>query len=765
MAERKKDTSQLQLPLDNSQSVDELLLENILKEYAGEEILSPSSMPEKDTPAEQSEDEKVQKILEAIQSTLSEEDRVSRDARVAEPAGASVDEPDQSRTQLSEPGNQEEPVNPIEAVQPDEPIKKNKKEKAREQKPQVKVVPEEDAHPLFGDDFAKYFGPEAGLATQIELGDLSAEDEEEEDISDLKKPLFPWKRRKKPRDPEPSGPEEQSAAPQEENLNPEQAIKGITAAVGYSRLRLTAAALFMLPLLYITFAPRFSWFLPDFLIYYNRPFIYLLVLTALQVAISMLCVETVAVGFYDLLRLRPNVESVVALSALLSILHTVSIIAFPQWEGYYPYAVVSCLSLVLATYYRQKFKMARLRSYKALSAMHKPYVVVAEKGVYSGADAIVKYRTSEATYFVNQTENNDINRRVWAFASPLLLLMALIAAIISSVGQGNPQRFLWIYSGIMATAAPFSLFVPYYLPFSKIAKYLGNLGEAIAGWSAAEEFDLADSIIISDADLFPAGSISLNGLKVFGGVGVDKVISYSASLISASGAGTSKPFLELLHDQSTTMRKVVNFRHYENGGIGGEINGESVVAGSDSFMLRTGIKIPRNINIKHAIYVAINHELAGIFAVNYNMTNSVRKAIAALQKNQITPVLAIRDFNISPAMIESKLNISTDTADYPPIEDRLYLSNPDRMYFGKPSAVVSREGINHYADSILCARNLKKSSIIGLVLNFICITAGMLLMFYFFYTHSAIQATPSNLLLYFTLWLLPNLLSASRVNP
>ena len=122
------------------------------------------------------------------------------------------------------------------------------------------------------------------------------------------------------------------------------------------------------------------------------------------------------------------------------------------------------------------------------------------------------------------------------------------------------------------------------------------------------------------------------------------------------------------------------------------------------------IRIPQNVSLKHAIYIAVNHELAGIFAVNYNVNPAIKKALDKLINNGLNPVLAIRDFNITPSMIESKFNISSDTADYPPIEDRLALSNPDRIYTSRPLAAIGREGLNHYTECVVCARNLRKST-------------------------------------------------------
>ena len=123
--------------------------------------------------------------------------------------------------------------------------------------------------------------------------------------------------------------------------------------------------------------------------------------------------------------------------------------------------------------------------------------------------------------------------------------------------------------------------------------------------------------------------------------------------------------------------------------------------------------------------------------------------------------MSIRDFNITPSMIESKINISSDTADYPPIEDRLALSNPDRIYTSRPLAAIGREGLNHYTECVVCARNLRKSTRACIAITLASVVIGMLLMFYLMYTFAPVQASPFNLLLYMAFWFIPNLIAAS----
>lgn len=782
--------------LDNEDSVldpSEQLIDEILREFG--------SKVAKSEEIEKSLDDEVAKILKSVQLSLEKEEGLpesTEDVLDGNGKETPTKTPVYSgKEQMSEPTTETTSSAESELTPKDskESIDDRDKSKA-EQK--VKVLSENDSSPIFGDDFAKYFGPEAGLAAEIEI-DV---DDQFDDGTSRSRTLFRrrrkkyitsdiqiseineisdtieqagepeegigrrgWLRRRSPEQEDIIGEEVEQDHDSEEydqviDLSPEEAANAIIDDMGLIRVRLFFGAILCAILLYINIAPRAGLFVPSFASYLSSPSTYLFISACLLIFIMIICIKTVAIGIRDFLLLGPNKESVVTLSCIFALVHTISILLRPQWEGYYPYCAVSATSLMFAEYYRYKSQGARVRTYKAVSGISKPYLVSSEKGIYSGQDATVKYRVAEPLQFVHQTERKDIATRVWSYAAPLVIILSIVCAAVSTIGRGQPQRFIWSLSAMLTVAAPFSLCLSYNLPFYKTARHLGMMGHAITGWSAAEEFSSVDSVIITDTDLFPPGSIILNGLKIYGGYAVDKVISYSASLIAASHAGVTKPFLDLLNDQAAAQLKVTGFQYYENGGIGGEINGEGVIAGNVAFMLRTGIRIPRDINVRNAIFIAINLELAGVFAVNYNVNPSIKKALDMIIKNGLNPVLAIRDFNITQAMIESKFNISSDVADYPPIEDRLALSNPDRMYTSKPLAAIGREGLTHYAESIVLARNLKRATKTCLGITFAGIIIGMLLMFYLLYSHSPVQASPFNLLLYMSFWLVPNLIAA-----
>src|SRR5699024_1581281 len=139
------------------------------------------------------------------------------------------------------------------------------------------------------------------------------------------------------------------------------------------------------------------------------------------------------------------------------------------------------------------------------------------------------------------------------------------------------------------------------------------------------------------------------------------------------------------------------------GGIGGTINGDGVLIGSSGFMNLMGIRVPANTNAKNAVFTAINDELVGIFAINYMAVNSVQNALVNLMNSKKMSVFAVKDFNISPALLEQKFMLPLNDIEFMSYEERYNLL-ADRDHSRKrTAAVVCREGLAPFTEVLLGA--------------------------------------------------------------
>lgn len=102
------------------------------------------------------------------------------------------------------------------------------------------------------------------------------------------------------------------------------------------------------------------------------------------------------------------------------------------------------------------------------------------------------------------------------------------------------------------------------MPWNSLCRRLSGVGAAIAGWDGVAGGNGA-GILLTDTDLFPPGSVALNGIKIFGNFSVEKVVAVTATLIRDSGSGLDKIFHDLLRSQGAIYRRCSAFERCEGG--------------------------------------------------------------------------------------------------------------------------------------------------------------------------------------------------------
>ena len=87
-------------------------------------------------------------------------------------------------------------------------------------------------------------------------------------------------------------------------------------------------------------------------------------------------------------------------------------------------------------------------------------------------------------------------------------------------------------------------------------------------------------------------------------------MAYTATLIRDSGCGLDKVFHDLLRAQGAIYRHADRLCCYEGGGLSANIRGDQVLVGSSAFMNLMEVTLPQGLNIKNAVFCAIEGELA-----------------------------------------------------------------------------------------------------------------------------------------------------------
>lgn len=486
-----------------------------------------------------------------------------------------------------------------------------------------------------------------------------------------------------------------------------------------------------------------------------------LILSALLLLTGLVCYEIPAAGAVQLATLRPRAESILLLAWAFTLLDGVTAGRLDPRYNCLPYSAVTALGLAFGLRGVHARRRGDRLSAKAAAQVRTPYVVTRDEKLWSNKPTFTKTSGSNAG-FGSQLQMEDGGQRAYRFAAPLLLLGSLLCALLASVGQNAPGRFLWAASACFTASGSWSALLAFGLPYGKLTARLQQVGAALAGWVGAARCGKG-GVIVSDGDLFPVGSVTVAQVKVFGSTATEKVVGYTASMTRAMACGLTRTFHDLLRTQGAMYRDVSDLEWHE-GGASGIIRGKEVLVGTAAYMHLMEVALPAGYNIKNAIFCAIGGQLSGMFVLQYTMDGGVDPSLTALLTAGLSPVLATRDPNLIPAQLEQKFKLPVDRMEFPPVGRRLELSRPEPQGDCALVALLGREGLGPYCDALVGGRRLRQATWLGLVFALTGSAVGLCLTFYLTSIAAFGSLTVASFLIFMAAWLVPELLITNWVN-
>lgn len=476
------------------------------------------------------------------------------------------------------------------------------------------------------------------------------------------------------------------------------------------------------------------------------------VLGVLLLGTAALCWDVFVRTAKMLLRRRFACDLLVAAAAVVTLLDCAVWPFFPDRTAALPYAAPVCAALTAALWGELRRTRSICDTCRTAAITEEPPYLVAD----TPAGACKQRGKIEGFYTDLMKDEEPV---LWQTALvPVILMGTLVFAGLASLGKGLDQNFLLCWSVILSASCSLALPLVWTLPWSGLARQLQKSSCAVAGWAGAESISRNRAMVLGDEDLFPPGTVKINGIKLYGEE-MRRAVAYAASLVKESGSGLTRLFDGLLRGENGRYLKLENFSFYEEGGCSADYRGESLLLGTASFMRKMDVRLPGGLNLRTGIFLAVDRQLVAVFAVKYQPAESVDWAMRMLRRNRITPVLASRDPNITPALLRRKFARGAKVQ-YPALATRLALSEQEENR-GRPRAVLLREGLLPYAEAVVGSRRLCRSAREGAAFALLGSIAGTLLTGYLANLGSFALMEPLTVLVFQTLWVAPVLLLAA----
>lgn len=422
-----------------------------------------------------------------------------------------------------------------------------------------------------------------------------------------------------------------------------------------------------------------------------------------------------------------------------------------------PYCTAFSLEVMMALwaeYQRRNTEMGQMDTMRKATRLDS---VVKQPDFYDGRPGLLRAE-GQVEDFMDHYAQPSKPEKVLSGFMLVGMLLALAVGIAGGVFHRDYQMGIRLGTAAMLAVAPATAFITLTRPAAVLERRLHQVGAVLCGWQGVKGLRGPVTVPVTDEDLFPAGSVKMNGVKFYGTRDPDQVVEYASALIMAEGGGLSPLFVRLLDSRNGRHFEVENFRAY-NGGLGGEVDGEPVLIGTHNFLRDMGVEVPEGTRVHQALYAAIDGELGGVFALTYGKVRSAAGALGALcSYRSLTPVLTCSDFMLTESFLRSKFGVNTRRVAFPVRDVRKELVGREASEDAKALALTTGEGMLGLALATTGARALNTASIVGVVIHMMAGIAGLVIVALLGVVGAEELLTAENLMLFELLWMIPGLL-------
>jgi hypothetical protein len=458
-------------------------------------------------------------------------------------------------------------------------------------------------------------------------------------------------------------------------------------------------------------------------------------------------------GVADLLHKRFSLNTMLVFSFILCCVDGVICLQQQRVPCCAAFSLQVTMSL-LCTYEKRTAAMGQLDTMR--KATHLDSLSV--KGdYYEGKTGFLRGEGQVEDFMDHYTQDSRYDKILSVYALVALVLslgIGIAGGVLHGVSAG-----IQVAAVTILAATPASIFITASRPMAILEKQLHKLGAVLCGWRSIKPLSAKGVFPLSHDDLFPAGTVKLNGVKFYGDRDSDTVVAYTAALMETDGGALAPLFTHLLDSRNGIHYKVEAFNPYGNGGIGGEVAGEPVLVGTLHFLKSMGVEIPEGIRLSNAVGTAVDGELCGLYAIAYEKDKGAAAGFGTLCSYRgLKALLTTGDFMLTDTFLKEKFGVRPKKLELPEFEERFRLQQIAPEDDAQVLAMSTAQGIAPFAYSVTGARALRSACRLGVVIHMIGGVLGIAMMLVLTVLGALHLLTPASMFLYELVWMIPALL-------
>ena len=457
-------------------------------------------------------------------------------------------------------------------------------------------------------------------------------------------------------------------------------------------------------------------------------------------------------GIGDILRLRFTPNSLLVFTFIACCVDSVLCLQ----ELRVPVSAAFSLEMTMAIWAAYDRRSAEIGMMDTLRKASRLESVVCVPDYYEGKAGICTGQ-GEVEHFMDSYAKPSTPEKVLNWYAFSALLVSLGAGILAGI-RHSFSTGVQLCAAALLVGMPATAFLSVTRPLAILEKQLHRLGTVLCGWKGVRAAGRKAAYPLDDKDLFPAGAAKLNGMKFYGDREPDLVLAYTTALIKANRGALVGLFSQLLDSRNGYYYTVSDLTTHA-GGISGEIGDDTVLVGTLDFMQNMGVDLGEGKRMDQAVYAAIDGQLCGVFAVSYQKARSTVAGLRTLCGYPgLTPVVVCEDFMLSKSFVQTKFGINPRRMAFPGREVRRELTLREAGEVDPVIALTTKEGLAPKAFAVTGARVLRGAMKTGVAVHMAGGILGLLMMLALAYVGPQNILTPSTILLYELIWMVPGLL-------
>lgn len=402
------------------------------------------------------------------------------------------------------------------------------------------------------------------------------------------------------------------------------------------------------------------------------PAAYAILLFILMAASLVLNRVAMLSGLSPLVHIKGNSDTAVAVAGAAGMVQIiVSFFCLGDLNGFHVnyYTVIPMLAffannvgkLYMVLRVKDNFKFVSTKGQKYASKIYNNESVAMQMMSGTAADRPIiayQHKTEFPSNFLKISYAPDPSEDLASKLAPITTIASIIIAVMYGVVKLSFADALNAFALITAVSVPVATLLSVNAPVRKLCKTLLSYGSMLSGYPSVKQFCDSTAIMIDANELFPAESISLEGIKTFEDYGIDESLLCGIAILKEAQNPIANAFDSVVAETEETLPEVESVLYEDEIGLVGWIKSERILVGSRTLMEKYSVEVPNmeyeekyTSQGRQVTYLSRAGRLVAMFVTRYTPDAQLKAEMQRAETNGISFLIRTTDYNVTNDLV------------------------------------------------------------------------------------------------------------------